>query len=45
MDGAKILILCEKGDKLLDEEVAKVYKGKKVSKGVNYHPESQSLLC
>lgn len=33
MEGAKILELCEKGDKLLDEEVAKVYKGKKVPKG------------
>ena len=32
-EGAKILELCEKGDKLLDEEIAKVYKGKKVSKG------------
>ena len=35
MNGAKILTLCEKGDKLLDEEVAKVYKGKKISKGAN----------
>jgi len=26
--------LCEKGDALLDEEVGKVYKGKKISKGV-----------
>ncbi|ETN39592.1 DNA-binding protein, 42 kDa [Cyphellophora europaea CBS 101466] len=33
-DGAKIVELCEKGDKLLDEEVAKVYKGKKVLKGI-----------
>ena len=33
VDGAKILTLCEKGDKLLDEEVGKVYKGKKISKG------------
>lgn len=33
VDGAKILTLCEKGDKLLDEEVAKVYKGKKIAKG------------
>lgn len=44
VDGAKILTLCEKGDKLLDEEVAKVYKGKKISKGANRHSESQSLL-
>jgi hypothetical protein len=27
--------LCEKGDKLLEEEIAKVYKGKKITKG-NY---------
>ncbi|KPI45594.1 Curved DNA-binding protein [Cyphellophora attinorum] len=33
-DGAKIVELCEKGDKLLDEEIAKVYKGKKISKGI-----------
>jgi hypothetical protein len=33
VDGATILTLCQKGDKLLDEEVAKVYKGKKISKG------------
>ena len=32
-EGAKILTICEKGDKLLDEEVAKVYKGKKIAKG------------
>lgn len=25
--------LCQKGDQLLEEEIAKVYKGKKVSKG------------
>ena len=28
-----MLTICEKGDKLLDEEVAKVYKGKKIAKG------------
>jgi hypothetical protein len=33
VEGAKILTICEKGDKLLDEEVAKVYKGKKIAKG------------
>ena len=38
MDGAKILTLCEKGDKLLDEEVQKVYKGKKISKGADQCP-------
>ena len=33
IEGAKILTICERGDKLLDEEVAKVYKGKKIAKG------------
>ncbi len=31
--GAKIVEICQKGDKLLDEEIAKVYKGKKIAKG------------
>jgi ERBB-3 binding protein len=30
---ANLLELCEKGDSLLEEETAKVYKGKKISKG------------
>lgn len=25
--------LCQKGDQLLEEEISKVYKGKKISKG------------
>ena len=33
---ANIIELCERGDKLLDEEVAKVYKGKKVAKGIGH---------
>ncbi|KAF1834318.1 hypothetical protein BDW02DRAFT_498617 [Decorospora gaudefroyi] len=33
---ASIVELCERGDKLLDEEVAKVYKGKKVPKGIGH---------
>lgn len=33
-EGAKIVDLCTKGDALLDEEVAKVYKGKKIQKGI-----------
>ncbi|KAM5444199.1 putative methionyl aminopeptidase [Microsporum ferrugineum] len=41
VEGAKIIELCEKGDKMLDEEVAKVYKGKKVSKGIS-HPTTVS---
>ncbi len=32
--GSKIVDICEKGDKLIEEEVAKVYRGKKVTKGV-----------
>lgn len=31
--GEKIVTICEKGDKLLDEEIAKVYRGKKIPKG------------
>ncbi|GAB7365982.1 hypothetical protein MBLNU230_g7309t1 [Neophaeotheca triangularis] len=36
-EGAKIVELCQRGDKLLEEEVAKVYKGKKITKGIG-HP-------
>lgn len=32
--GEKIVVVCEKGDKLLEEEIAKVYRGKKVAKGM-----------
>ena len=32
--GAKIVEICEKGDKLLEEEIGKVYRGKKVNKGM-----------
>lgn len=30
------MTLCEKGDKLLEEEIAKVYKGKKIAKGQSF---------
>ena len=33
LEGENILSICERGDKLLVEEVGKVYKGKKISKG------------
>jgi curved DNA binding protein len=39
--GAKIVELCQKGDKLIEEEVAKVYRGKKVTKGFS-HPTTIS---
>lgn len=29
----KIVEICQRGDKLLDDEIAKVYKGKKITKG------------
>jgi hypothetical protein len=29
----KIVTICEKGDKLLEEEISKVYRGKKIVKG------------
>ncbi|MCJ1402430.1 Curved DNA-binding protein (42 kDa protein) [Xylographa trunciseda] len=41
VEGEKILTICERGDRLLDEEVGKVYKGKKISKGVA-HPTTVS---
>lgn len=41
VEGAKILTICEKGDQLLLEEMAKVYKGKKVNKGIG-HPTTVS---
>jgi len=31
--GSKIVDICEKGDKLIEEELAKVYRGKKITKG------------
>jgi len=39
--GAKIVTICERGDKLLEEEIAKVYRGKKISKGIS-HPTTVS---
>ena len=42
IEGEKILSLCERGDKLLAEEVAKVYKGKKISKGQQKVSEMQA---
>ncbi len=33
--GAKIVEVCQKGDKLMEEELAKVYRGKKVIKGTS----------
>jgi curved DNA binding protein len=33
-EGVKVLEICQRGDKLLEDEIAKVYKGKKISKGI-----------
>ncbi|KNG89555.1 curved DNA-binding protein [Aspergillus nomiae NRRL 13137] len=41
VEGAKIVEICQKGDELLEEEIAKVYKGKKITKGVG-HPTTVS---
>ncbi|KAJ5722308.1 hypothetical protein N7488_000343 [Penicillium malachiteum] len=41
LEGEKIVEICEKGDQLLDEEIAKVYKGKKILKGIS-HPTTVS---
>ncbi|CUS15025.1 unnamed protein product [Tuber aestivum] len=35
-DGKTILSLCQEGDELLDEECSRVYKGKKISKGIAF---------
>jgi curved DNA binding protein len=40
-EGANVIELCEKGDKFLEEEIAKVYKGKKITKGFA-HPTTIS---
>lgn len=39
--GSKVLEICHKGDELLEEEISKVYKGKKVTKG-HSHPTTVS---
>ncbi|KAJ2894717.1 curved DNA-binding protein [Zalerion maritima] len=39
--GAKIASICEQGDKLIEEEVGKVYRGKKIQKGFA-HPTTVS---
>lgn len=36
VEGATVLSLCQEGDKLLEEETQKVYKGKKISKGTTF---------
>ncbi|KAI9678916.1 MAG: Curved DNA-binding protein (42 kDa protein) [Trizodia sp. TS-e1964] len=41
VEGSTILDICQKGDKLLAEETAKVFKGKKISKGIS-HPTTIS---
>lgn len=45
LEGEKILSICERGDKLLAEEVGKVYKGKKISKGQRSPIALWSTLC
>ncbi|POS88173.1 Creatinase/aminopeptidase [Erysiphe pulchra] len=42
--GEKIVTICEKGDKLLEDEISKVYRGKKVTKGIS-HPTTVSPSC
>jgi methionine aminopeptidase len=39
--GEKIVTICEKGDKLLDEEISKVYRGKKDLKKGMHHKSCQ----
>jgi methionyl aminopeptidase len=35
LEGSKIVEICQKGDELLEEELTKVYKGKKITKGMS----------
>ncbi|KAK4123163.1 Creatinase/aminopeptidase [Parathielavia appendiculata] len=39
--GSKIVDICEQGDKLIEEELSKVYRGKKITKGFS-HPTTVS---
>ncbi|CEJ89289.1 Putative Curved dna-binding protein [[Torrubiella] hemipterigena] len=39
--GAKIVEICQQGDKILEEEISKVYRGKKINKGFA-HPTTVS---
>ncbi|KAL2136647.1 hypothetical protein VTI74DRAFT_2379 [Chaetomium olivicolor] len=39
--GAKIVDICEQGDKLIEEELSKVFRGKKITKGFS-HPTTVS---
>ncbi|KAL9088407.1 MAG: hypothetical protein Q9159_003107 [Coniocarpon cinnabarinum] len=41
VEGAKIVEICQKGDAFLANEVGKVYKGKKINKGIS-HPTTVS---
>jgi curved DNA binding protein len=41
VEGANIIEVCEKGDQKLEEEIGKVYKGKKIAKGIS-HPTTVS---
>ncbi|GIJ89360.1 curved DNA-binding protein [Aspergillus pseudoviridinutans] len=41
LEGSKIVEICQKGDELLEEELTKVYKGKKITKGIG-HPTTVS---
>ncbi|BFZ60467.1 hypothetical protein YB2330_001503 [Saitoella coloradoensis] len=35
-DGANVLEVCKKGDELLEAEIAKIYKGKAIAKGIAF---------
>lgn len=37
--------ICQKGDKLLDEEISKVYKGKKINKGASFITGLRAWSC
>ncbi|KAL2171073.1 hypothetical protein VTG60DRAFT_3921 [Thermothelomyces hinnuleus] len=39
--GSKVVDICEQGDKLIEEEISKVFRGKKITKGFS-HPTTVS---
>ena len=44
MAGEKIVEICQRGDKLLEEEIGKVYKDKKILKGMVSPRDPSSTL-
>ena len=41
VEGAQIVEICQKGDQMFEEELSKVYKGKKIAKGMPFDHEKR----